>query len=393
MGLFLDIEALSERQSDMALGEIYKAIHSHDGEEIWLPLDNPFVARLVELFTARGLDRLEGFRAELAAWSAGERHRPGMQPVARPDGAMERWSQGELALVKLYLEHLPPGAWTLEDSMLMVDWLVMRYLPASDMRTEAEWLATRASLMGRVQASMERLTAGQADTLIAAMPLTAAAAVDQFPPSRAQRATMEYASTRCAENVRKLTDDVRHRMRGVIAQHVEAKMLGAPGPDSALETKLLDEFGTLNRDWRRIAVTEATEAQNQGYVASVPRGTKVKRVEQYRGACGWCRKIDGRVMNVVDPADPHKNGETDIWPGKTNVGRSSAPRKRMGSLLVEREPEEMWWPAAGAQHPHCRGRWVPTIEDQPGDDADFAAWLRTTLGTKNGHGSDRKTGD
>lgn len=382
MGLFIDIEALSEEQSNAALGTLYKAIHDHGGEDIWLPIDNPFVVRLVELFTQRGLDRMEAFRTELKAWSDGQRHRPGMERVARPEGVMERWSPGELALVRLYLEHLPPEAWTLEDHMTLVDWLTQRYMPASDMRTEADWLATRASLMGRVQANMEKLTARQADTLIAAMPLTASAAMDQFPPSRAQRATMEYAQTRCAENVRKLTDDVRHRMRGVIAQHVEGKMLGEPGPGSALETKLLDEFGVMNRDWRRIAITEATDAQSNGYVASVPRGTRLKRVEQYRGACAFCRKIDGRIMTVVDPADPHKDGETQIWPSKSNVGRSSAPRKRIGGLLVEREPEEMWWIPAGAAHPNCRGRWVPTIEDQPGDDPEFSAWLRVTLAQK-----------
>jgi hypothetical protein len=383
MGLFLDIEALSDDQSDVALNAIYKAIHDHDGNEIWLPIEgNPFVARLVELFTQRGLDRLEAFRKELVAWSEGQRHKPGMERVARPDGVMERWSPGELALVKLYLEHLPPEAWTLDDHMLMVDYLVQRYLPASDMRTEAEWLATRASLMGRAQAALEKITAGQADTLIAAMPLTAAASMERFPPSRAQRATMEFAAARCAENVRKLTDDVRHRVRGVIAQHVEQRMLGTPGPGSALETKLLDEFATLNRDWRRIAVTEATEAQGQGFIASVPRGTRVKRVEQYRGACAWCRKIDGSVLEVVAADAAHKDGETQIWPGKTNVGRSAAPRKRVGAALIEREPEEMWWIAAGAQHPNCRGRWVPTIEAQPGDDPEFADWLRTTLAPK-----------
>ena len=61
---------------------------------------------------------------------------------------------------------------------------------------------------------------------------------------------------------------------------------------SSLETKLMDQFATLNRDWRRIAVTEAGEAQTAGYIASVPRGTKVKRVEQYKNACAFCRKIE-----------------------------------------------------------------------------------------------------
>lgn len=381
MALFLDIEALNERQSECAIGELYKAIHDHDGDEIWLPIENPFIARLVELFTQRGLDRLEAFRRELKSWSDGARHRPTEMPIGRPAEAMERWSGSELALVKLYLEHLPPGAWTLDDHMMLVDYLVQRHLPADDLRTEAEWLAARSNLMGRVQAGMERLSAQQADAILAVLPATAQAIADQFPQTPAQLATMDYSRVRAAENVRKLADDARHRMRLVVADHVEQRMLGAPGAGSSLETKLMDQFGTLNRDWRRIAVTEAVEAQNQGYVASVPRGTRIKRVEHYRNACGWCRKIDGRVVTVADPADPDKDGESQVWVGKTNVGRSAAPRKRLGNLLIEREPEERWWIAAGAQHPHCRGRWVPTMDEQPGDDPEFAGWLRNTLST------------
>lgn len=379
MALFLDIEDLSAAQTDQALGALYKAIYDHNGEEIWLPVDNPFIARLVEMFTRRGLDRLELFQRELKLWAAGAKHRPGMMSITRPAGSMERWTGSELALVKLYLEHIPPGLWTLEDHMMMVDYLVQRYLPAHDLRTEAEWMVSRASLMGRVQANLDSLTAAQADSILGVLPATAEAIVELFPATQAQRATMDYSRVRAAENVRKLADDARHRMRVVIADHVEKRMLGAPGPDSSLETKLLDQFGVLNRDWRRIAVTEAVEAQNQGYIASVPRGTRVKRIEQYRNACAWCRKIDGTVMTVVDPADPDKDGATQVWPGKTNVGRSAAPRKRLGDLLIEREPHELWWPAAGAQHPHCRGRWLPTLEQRPGDDPDFAEWLRNTL--------------
>lgn len=384
MGLFIDLEALSEQQTDMALGLIYKAIHDHDGEDIWLPLDNPFVARLVELFTQRGLDRMGAFVGELKAWSDGQRHRPGMERVARPAALMEQWSPGEVQLVRLYLEHLPPAQWTLDDYMMMVDWLTQRYMSPGDMRTEAEWLATRATLMGRVQANLAKVTPAQADALITAMPLTVQAAMDTFQPRRAQAAVLEYAAERCAENVRQVTNDVRHRMRNVIAEHVTEVRLGAPEAvaRSSLETRLGDQFAQLNRDWRRIAVTETVEAQNQGFIASMPVGSRVKRVEQYRGACKFCRVLDGRVMNVVDASDQDKDGQTDVWPGKTNVGRSAAPRKRIAGLLVEREPHELWWPAAGTQHPHCRGMWVPTIAEHVDDDPKFAEWLRGTLGAK-----------
>jgi len=377
MSLFLDLIELGERHTNAALEVLCKA-HDHD-DGIWAPMESPLLQRLVEMFTRRGLDRLDAVRSELLAWQSGAKHTGGDR-IPRPDGLMERWTQSELSLVRIYLEHVPPSEWTLEDHMLAIDATVQRYLPQDDMRTEAQWLTTRASLMGRVQANMDSVTADQADLLLAAMPSTMGEAVAAFGGSVAQRAVMAHAETRCAENVRNVSNDVRHRMRGVIAEHVTERELGVPVVSgSSLETKLLDQFGTLNRDWRRIAVTEAGEAQTAGYVSSLPMGTKVKRVEQYKNACAFCRRIDGRIMEVVDPAREDKNPETMIWPGKTNVGRSASPRKRVGMVLKEREPEEMWQVPAGLVHPHCRGRWIPTITDRPGDDADFGDWMRAQL--------------
>lgn len=377
MGLFLDLIDLDEPRTNAALELLCKADHSND-DGIWAPMDSPLLARLVELFTQRGLDRLDAFRTELLAWETGVRHTGG-ERLERPAGAMERWTDAEKSLVKLYLEHLPPSEWTLEDHMLAIDYTFQRYLPADDMRTEAEWLATRANLMGRVQANMANVTAKQADTILAAMPGTVAAAVEQFGGTRRQQATMEFAAQRCAENVRHVAESVRHVMRNLIAEHVTDIELGAPGPGSSLETKLLDAFGTLNRDWRRIAVTEAGEAQTAGYVASLQPGTKVQRVEQYKNACTFCRRIDGRVVTVVDPAMADKDWDNMIWVGKSNIGRSASPRKRVGQVFQTREPHEMWTIPAGLVHPHCRGRWVPVVADRPGDDPEFGDWLRALL--------------
>ena len=377
MSLFVDLIELGERDTNAALEFMCKATHDND-DGIWAAMDSPLLRRLVDLFTQRGLDRLDAVRTELVAWSSGARHTPG-ERIVRPAGMMERWTQSELSLVRIYLEHLPPAEWTLEDHMLAVDATVQRYLPQDDMRTEAQWLATRSSLMGRVQANMDSVSLLQADVLLAAMPNTAAAAIAAFGGSRAQAFIMEHAENRCVENVRNITSDVRHRMRSTVAAHVVDRELGLPAPSSSLETKLLDQFGTLNRDWRRIAVTEAGEAQTAGYVSSLPVGTKVKRVEQYKNACAFCRKIDGRIMEVVDPAREDKDPETMIWPGKTNIGRSASPRKRVGQVFKEREPDEMWWVPAGLVHPHCRGRWIPTIADRAGDDKDFGDWMRAKL--------------
>lgn len=379
MGLFVDLIELSEPRTNAALELLCKADHGDD-DAIWLPHESPFIRRLVEIFTERGLMRLDGFRRELQAWAEGARHQADSEPLPRPAGSMERWTPAEVQLVKLYLESLPPADWTIDDHMMMVDYLTQRYMAPDDLRTEAEWLSTRASLMGRVQANMDKLDARQADIVLAALPATVHEVEIDFKISKRQRAALDFSRVRAAENVRKLGDDVRHKMRGVIAAHAERQALKIPGvPGTSLQTELVDAFAPLNRDWRRIAVTEAGEAANQGLVATLRSGARVKRLEHYRGTCGFCTKINGRVMEVVDPADPDKDGDTQIWSGKTNVGRSAAPRKRIGDALVEREPHELWWVPAGLVHPHCRGLWLPLADPEPGDDPEFASYLSTLL--------------
>jgi hypothetical protein len=382
MTLLIDIGACCEHHTNDTLEHLHKAIGEGDPSEIWNPHHSPLISRMIELFTQRGLMRLEKVHTELLAWLNGERFTGGNRP-ARPDGAMERWTDSELKLVRLYLETLPPDEFTLDDHMMMVDWLSQRYMNPQELRSEAEWLAVRSTLMGRVQANMDKVTAAQSDTLFAAMPTTVAQAEQAFTMSPAQRAVLQFARARGAENVVQLAGGVRARMRNLVLRKMQADILGdgSAGPGS-LQTQLLDTFGELNRDWRRIALTETVENQGQGYIASLKPGTKVRRIEQYANACPFCRKIDGMVFDVVPPTASDKDGWKQVWVGKTNIGRSAAPRRREGRALIERNPDEMYWPAAGAIHPHCRGSWLPEIQTEPGEDEEFGAWLRETLRKK-----------
>ena len=374
--LFLDVSALSDHATNESLEVMHKAVHD-EGEGIWKPHESPLLMRMIELFTERGLTRLEHVKQQVIEWESGAHYRDGTKPVPKP-GMMERWGKDELGLVRIYLESLFPGDWTLSDHMLAVEFVIQRYLDPDELRTEAEWLATKASLMGKVQANMEKPpTLAQADKILAALPSTVAAAVGTFQLSQAQKAVLEFGAARCAENVRALTDEVRHKLRNTIMQHAEEVMLGNPG--EALQTRLFDQFATLNRDLRRIAITEAGECQTQGFIASQKPGAHVKRVEQYANACHHCRKIDGLVMEVVAPDHPNKDGTTMVWVGKTNLGRSASPRKRVGNVLVPRDPDEQFWAAAGLQHPHCRGRWVQTLEFEQEDDKEFSEFLRNAL--------------
>ena len=170
--------------------------------------------------------------------------------------------------------------------------------------------------------------------MLAAMPNIVKDASKQFKLSPVQYAVLDFGRARAGEVVTRLSDNVRHKMRDVIMQHEEQKMLngGSAAPGSALKTRLLDEFAVLNRDWRRIAVTEAGETANQGFISSMKAGSKLRRVEQYTNACSFCRKIDGTVVEVVEPSRALKNPDAMVWLGKTNIGRSLSPRKRVGGI-------------------------------------------------------------
>lgn len=381
--ILIDIGACCEEHSNEALEHLHKAIGEGPPDDIWVEHPSPLIRRLVELFTQRGLARLDAVREGILRWQSGANFKAGLVPPTQPNGIF-RWSPDERSLVRLYLESLPPAQWTLDDHMMSIDLVVQSNLPADAITTEAEWLAVRSGMMGKVQANMDaELSPEQSDKILEAMPSTVAGAVAQYGITGAVRRTLDFARVRAVENVRSLADGVRHRMRHVVAADLEQRAAGTVPPGtSSLETKLLDQFGALNRDWRRIAVTEATEALGQGFIASIPTGGKVRRIEQYRGACPFCRSIDGVEMTVVDPSDPDKDGDKSVWVGKTNIGRSTAPRRRQGGVLIERQPEEMLWVAAGAQHPHCRGRWIKIDEEQEGDDPEFAAILKEILGRK-----------
>jgi hypothetical protein len=163
-----------------------------------------------------------------------------------------------------------------------------------------------------------------------------------------------WAQTHAGENVRDFPEDAESSLRRTLLQSAEEKW-----DERKLQQKLFEDHAELNRNWRRMAITETNESYNQGWIAGRKPGERVRRLEMI-DACEFCKKLDNEVFTVVDPAKEPKDGWTEIWAGKNNIGRSRSPRKRTpDGRMVRRSPGELWWPAAGAQHPHCRGSWEP----------------------------------
>lgn len=356
--------------------ELLKA--ARPGDDPWRPHESPFIRHLIEQWTNKGLDKFGALQSELSRW-LDNKDRPGY--VVTP-GSVQRWTPGELSAARHYLENVPPELFTLDDWMMVVDYLVQRYFPQDVMLQEAEWLAVRSNIMGQVQSRTNSITLAQATALMVAAPFSIKSTEAMFGGMAGQqKAAMEFGSARCCQYVTSITDKMRAKLKTSIIDWQEQKFLGVPDKEgrTSLQQKLLDDFGDMNRDWRRIAVTEAGENANQGFIASCAVGDQVRRHERYDGACAFCTSVNGKVFDVVSPDAKEKNWDTQVWVGKNNVGRSSSPYKKTPTGLVKRMDSEMWKPSSGVFHPHCRGMWEKLTKTVSGSNSQFDAWLKQNL--------------
>ena len=383
MPLVCDLEALPECTCNEGLEFFAKAMAENPGgqpETIWTPHESPWLAWHVEDCTRRLTALLERIRTAFSRVLAGS---PLDELRKADDTPWLRWDATEFDRVRRQLEAKPPASYDLDDWMLLVEYLVQRYMPDTVISSEAEWLAVRATLLGKIQASIGRgLDGATPDEMagLAELVPTRFAAIPMRSLGPIEIMTLRLAKQRAAVNISDVTDNARSKMKRVIVEHLQAQVLGQKeGQQTALSTRLFDDFGVLNRDMRRIAVTEAGDVTNNAYIASRPIGAKVRRREAYKGACDFCRSINGQVYRIVSADAPEKNGAEEVWVGKSNIGRSASPNRRQGGALVPRESAEMWWCAAGVQHPHCRGSWEDVVERPANVRPEFHDWMMETL--------------
>lgn len=166
--------------------------------------------------------------------------------------------------------------------------------------------------------------------------------------------------------------NVADRTRAMVQRTIIDGHMARSG-NRSLEQQLRDTLDAT-RDWRRLAISETNKASNLGYADAVlakGSGRKVKFLA-YPNACGYCRSLDGKVLTLLEGplvdysefepgSDQYQElaagWDTMIWPGKSNVGRSSSPRTADGR---DREHHERWTPVIPGLHPHCRCRLVET---------------------------------
>jgi hypothetical protein len=205
--------------------------------------------------------------------------------------------------------------------------------PPGNRQAAAEALAIRSHLLARAVESAQK------------GPLPAWGSVwDGASPY--EQAALAWTRQRGLEYAQHLTEDARHAL---VASMIDSRM--ASESPKGLERRLLDGFGQLNRDWRRIALTESAMAVQNAILGSVdPAEGWVAVWTAAPNACPYCLAQHHRKFRVVAPNDPKRNGDTDLWVGKSNIGRSA--HKYSTKLGRFREKPEMWWPCVPC-HPNC----------------------------------------
>jgi hypothetical protein len=161
---------------------------------------------------------------------------------------------------------------------------------------------------------------------------------------------MKWTAQRGAQYLTNVTEKAR---ASVMEELSTAAMEHLPA--SKLQQRLFDKFSAQNRDWRRVVLTEtAFSVQNARLAAVDPKDGWDAVWTSGPKACPYCKKNHMRRFRLVDPAKKDKEGQAEIWVGKSNIGRSSSKRKKDGTLRTE---AELWWPCLPA-HPNCVCQWT-----------------------------------
>ena len=377
--LLFDFGPLSCGCTDAALEALHKALADPpDDDGIWEPHPDPWIRAHAETVTQRGQAILSHIQDALL----GELGLPEPAPLAKAL-PWQRWDPAEFDRIRQDLNRIPAAQKTVDDWMLVVDWILQRYLDDGVIQSEAEYLTLRAHLAGQVRAQLEHRVPALPDHRLAELVALLPAHFRDLPahlltPREAH--ILDFAVRQTAQRITDLTRVARSRIKTVLLDGIRKMTLGdREGTWNRLQQTLLDDFGTLNRDWRRIAITETGNATNTGYIASLQPGEQVRREEAYSGACPYCKSIRNQVLTVVADDKEPKDWDTEVWPSKTNVGRSASPRKRVGNALVPREDHELWKIPAGLVHPHCRGSWSPVTPRPPAVSNEYQMWLRGLL--------------
>lgn len=219
----------------------------------------------------------------------------------------------------------------------VIDKLLGQIIPATSSEQVAGAWAVRTVLLGKIG---EKATGGW-PTFESLLPTL----------EDREQAILEWTQQRALIYAKGLTAKARQAVMDEFSAAAVEQL-----PVAKLQQRLFDKFSAQNRDWRRLALTETAAAVQNARIGGVdPKDGWEAIWTAGPKACPFCKKQDGRRFRIIDPKDAMKSdGKSEIWHGKSNIGRSSSLHKKDGT---KRTPAELWWPSLPA-HPHCICQWT-----------------------------------
>lgn len=295
----------------------------------WGPHPDPGIAFIEDEFWRPGA----AFLQAMVAHALGHGVRPLAKAYALPSGSVAGWGEiADLFKQDLDPDHLMTG-WS-----QIIDKLATGLFPGATKESLARQMALRSHLLHKAGA---RVAAGDLPSW--------GTALRTFGSSQSE--ALAWTKARALQFMTALDSKARESMlTTLVASRQAGEGVGK------LQRRLFDSFSTLNRDWRRVALTETAMAVSNGALASVnpAEGWLAEWVAGLH-ACPFCKAQGGKRYRVVSADAPSKNGDTQVWAGKNNHGRSAhAWSTKEGRF---RTADELWWPCIPA-HPCCGCVWV-----------------------------------
>ncbi len=272
--------------------------------------------------------------------------------------------------------HLEDGRPLALDDLREIDGFVRRFFEKK--LADVELWVVRGFVLGKLIERGEQVPALR-PIRIEDLPTKVREAAREFSLTARETRALEWAVSHGAEHLTNATNDTINTVQQAIFDNTKNRK-GYRALRRDLETAFFDNDSELNRNWKRVAISESNNAFNQGYIAQMNGGEWVCGFS-LPDACPQCRQlIDGKVYPVIRPEadmsyshhapESHERAKYEwlwehaIWLEKDNFGRSGAERKRINKdsgnqpeNLLPREHHEKYMPAI-PMHPYCRCRWV-----------------------------------
>jgi hypothetical protein len=293
-----------------------------------------------------------------------------------------------------------------KDQLKKVDSFIEQYFD-NKIDISRAWIL-RAYVVGRLLEKSD--TAGKVFDIanVANMPKTVLDAAKTYKLTIEEAKALEQALTDAASLMSNTQQNTIQTVRVQLTESIKGNA-GESFYDKLRESCTSD-MGELNRDWKRVAVTETNSAFNNGYLAMLKEGDYVVGISM-PDACEHCLEdINGKVYRVRKEPPPDYTKmtgaeyqkwadvwENEVWVGKNNFGRSTSKQKRIVPTignkkdnLREKHHHEFCMPAL-PYHPDCHCRWIKinpkyqyvqdgTIKMRVQDEDEWENWYINNIG-------------